>query len=372
MPVPNAETQLVNQPGQLARACAAVDPRGLMAIDTEFVRTNTYSGKLCIVQVAAGHEVFCVDELADLDTSPLWDLLCSEDGLRILHAPKQDLEVINVRHGRLLGPLFDTQTGAALLGHPAQVGYAALVKALLDVEVDKTHTRADWSRRPLAPELIAYAGADVLYLPEVYARLRESLEKLGRYAWAMEDSDRLRDPTLYTVNPDEAWQRLPGLARLPAPVQWRARRLARWRETYAMAADRPRQWILSDQALLDIALRNPATAEALGQCADVAPGFLRRQGEAVLAELAEANREVAGGVDLGLAPRPEVVDPVEIKRLGKVVENRARELGIAPEILATRKDLTALIRGDRQGRPLTGWRRDVIGTELATAADRLS
>ena len=213
-----------------------------------------------------------------MDTGPLWDLLCSGRGLRIVHAAKQDMEVAWVRHKRLPNPLFDTQIAAALVGQPAQVGYAGLVKALLDVDVDKTHTRADWSLRPLAPELIHYAASDVVHLPVVYALLREQLEKLGRYDWAVEDSARLVDPALYIVDPDEAWRRLAGIPRLPVPAQLRARRLARWREENAFRADRPRQWILSDKSLLDIAMRRPRTEAELAGCAEVAPGTAQAAG----------------------------------------------------------------------------------------------
>jgi ribonuclease D len=281
------------------------------------------------------------------------------------------MEVAWVRHKRLPNPLFDTQIAAALVGQPAQVGYAGLVKALLNVDVDKTHTRADWSLRPLGPELIHYAASDVVHLPAVYAMLREQLEKLGRYDWAVEDSARLVDPALYIVDPGEAWRRLAGIPRLPVAAQLRARRLARWREENALRADRPRQWILSDKSLLDIAMRRPHTEAELAGCAEVAPGTARRQGEAILAELDAADREYAGGTDLKQEARPDLVDPEQLKRIGKVVDDVAKALDLAPEILATRKDITAAIRGEPNLRPLTGWRRAVIGEPLLAAVSAL-
>lgn len=358
---------LVNQQSQLDDACAAISRDGLVAVDTEFARTTQFTPRLCLVQIAAGTQIFCVDELAGLDTRPLWDILCAGTGMRVLHAAKQDLEVAWVTHQRLPEPLFDTQIAAALVGHPAQVGYAALVKALLDVEVDKTHTRADWSQRPLRPELIAYANTDVIHLPTIYAQLGKELERLGRYAWAIEDSARLVDPDLYRNDPEGAWRRLPGLPRMPVAVQLRARRLARWREEQAIRADRPRQWIISDRALLDIAQRNPPDESALANCADLPAGVVRRQAGAVLAELAAAADELAGGTDLSQALRPELIDQAELKRLGKIVDEVAKMLGVVPEILATRKDLSALIRGERELRPLSGWRRSVIGEPLLAA-----
>lgn len=371
MPVLDLTGILVDQPSRLADACAVIAAEELLYLDTEFVRTTQFSPRLCLTQIAAGDRVFCVDELAGMDTAPLWDLLSAGRGLRIVHAAKQDMEVAWVRHKRLPAPLFDTQIAAALVGQPAQVGYAGLVKALLDVDVDKTHTRADWSLRPLAPELIHYAASDVVHLPLVYGILREQLEKLGRYDWAVEDSARLVDPALYIVDPNEAWRRLAGLPRLPVPAQLRARRLARWREENALRADRPRQWILGDKSLLDIAMRRPRTESELAGCAEVAPGTARRQGEALLAELDAADREYSSGTDLRQESRPELVDPGQLKRIGQVVDDVAKSLGLAPEILATRKDITAAIRGEPGLRPLTGWRRTVIGEPLLAAVSAL-
>ncbi len=364
MPVP--DPVLVDQPGTVARAVAAAADAPLIALDTEFVRTTQFAPRLCLVQFAAGAEIFCIDELAGLELAPLWDVLLA-DGLRILHAAKQDLEVIYLRYGRLPARIFDTQIAAALTGHPAQVGYAGLVQALLGIEVDKTHTRADWSLRPLAPALVAYGASDVLHLPEVYSRLRDRLEALGRYAWVEEDSARLIDPALYAVAPELAWRRLGVIPQLPVPAQLRARRLARLREELAIRSDRPRQWILTDRALLDIAMKAPADAVALAACDDVAPGFARRQAGRVLAEIEAAAAEFAAGTDLVQEPRAEAIDPALLKRLSRVTEACGRELGIAPELLATRRDLTAMVRGEDGARPLQGWRRDVIGVRLEDA-----
>lgn len=358
---------LIDRQEQLDDVCAGISAGELIAVDTEFARTTQFAPRLCVVQVAAGSGVYCVDEMAGLDTSRLWDLLCADAGLRVLHAAKQDMEVAWVRYRRLPRPLFDTQIAAGLVGHPAQLGYAALAKALLGLDIDKTHTRADWSFRPLAPELVAYAATDVLHLPAIHGLLTEQLRALGRYEWALEDSARLVDPALYENDPSTAWRRLTALGRMPVPAQLRARRLARWREELAVRADRPRQWILSDRALLDIALRNPADAEALGRCEDVPPAVVRRRASEILAELAAAAADLEAGTDLQQEARPDLVEPAAIKRLGKVVEKIGTALGIAPEILATRKDLTALLRGERELRPLSGWRRQVVGLPLLEA-----
>lgn len=359
---PPATHPLVTDPARLDQARAAVLASPLLALDTEFMRTNTYSAQLCLAQVGTRGEVWCVDELAGFDTEPLWQSIAASGALCVLHAAKQDLEVIRVRHRIMLPSLFDTQVAAALVGHPPQAGYGNLVKAVLGIELDKAHTRADWSRRPLDSELLRYAAEDVIHLPDLHDALVEALESAGRLDWALEDSRALLDPALYEVRPDEAWRRLAGLAFLAPEAQVRARRLAAWRESLAAARNRPRQWMLSDKSILDIARQAPDSLAALAACEEVAPGTVRNQGQAILAEVA------AAGSDDGIPPLvPDPPDQAEVKRLAKVVAAIAADLGIAPELLATRRDLIALLRGERDGRPLSGWRREVVGDALVAA-----
>lgn len=366
MPVPmsrpDTSSPLVSDAAQLDQARAGLREAPLLALDTEFMRTNTYAPQLCLSQVATRGDVWCVDELADFDTGPLWQAIATSGALCVLHAAKQDLEVIRIRHGIMLPSLFDTQVAAALAGHPPQVGYGNLVKAVLGIELDKAHTRADWSRRPLERELLRYAAEDVIHLPDLHDALVEVLEAAGRLDWALEDSRMLLDPALYEVRPDEAWRRLTGLAFLAPEAQVRARRLAAWREAVAASRNRPRQWILTDKSILDIARQAPDHLAALAACEEMAPGTVRHQGEAILAELA------AAGSDDGIPTLvPDPPDQAEVKRLAKIVSGIATELGIAPELLATRRDLVALMRGERDGRPLTSWRREVVGDALLSA-----
>ncbi|HHQ15079.1 MAG TPA: ribonuclease D, partial [Chromatiales bacterium] len=201
----------------------------VVAVDTEFNRTNTYRPQLCLVQLASTDRLGLIDMLADLDTEPLRRLLANSDGLKLFHAASQDMEVLQLSLGTLPNRIFDTQIAAGLLGYPAQMGYAKLVAELLDVELDKGATRTDWSRRPLSDTQLKYAAADVTWLLQVYEILRGKLQEAGRLAWAEEDSARLLDPSRYVVDPEQAWQRLPGIAYLPVDAQHRARALAKWR-----------------------------------------------------------------------------------------------------------------------------------------------
>jgi ribonuclease D len=286
----------------------------------------------------------------------------------ILHAAKQDLEALIRQMPRLPARLFDTQIAAAFLGHPPQTGYAALVEAELGQRIDKTQTRTDWSQRPLTPEQLHYAAEDVAYLGELHDILSGRLRERGREHWVTEDSAALLDPSLYSVDPERAWERLPALAHLAPAIQARARRLAAWRERRADAADRPRQWILPDAVLLEMAHRNPGSTAELATIQGLAPGTARRAGEDLLAELRRAAADLADGrMQITQVARTEAPDAAAMKRLGAVVQEIAKELGVSPELLATRKDLTALLRGARDIRPLSGWREAVVGRALLAA-----
>jgi ribonuclease D len=368
MPTPRHAARLISRQDELDACGAIIEQQDELPLDTEFARTDTFRPKLCLIQVATPGEMFCIDMLADLDSSRLWTSLASARHLTILHAAKQDLEVLMLRFGALPARLFDTQIAAGLLGHPPQTGYAALVQAELGVRLEKTQTRTDWTRRPLTAAQIAYAADDVAYLEELGRRLRQRLAGSGREAWALEDSAALLDTDLYRVHPESAWERLSGLEYQSVPVQARARGLAAWREERADRADRPRQWILSDQAIMALAAAGPGDLAAIEALNVMPPGVVRNSGEAILAVLREADAGLAAGrAALTQLARPAPLDNGNLRRLAAVVQKAAAELGIAPEILATRSEMTALLRGSRDLRPLQGWRRAVIGEALLAA-----
>jgi ribonuclease D len=368
MPTPELPVRLVAGQADLDAACAAIARHETLPLDTEFARTDTYRSRLCLIQAGTPEGLFCIDTLADLDLAGLWQAIAAPGRMKILHAAKQDMEVFLQRFGAPPGPMFDTQIAAALLGHAPQAGYATLVEAELGVRLDKTQTRTDWSRRPLTAAQIEYAANDVAYLPELAGRLRGRLVEAGREAWALEDSAALLDPSIYGVHPERAFERLSGLEYQPAPVQARARRLAAWREERASRSDRPRQWILADAALMALATANPRDVAAIEALGVLAPGLVRNSGEALLGELRQADADLAAGsLNLAQQARPAPTDNGQIKRLGAVVQKVAGELGVAPEILATRGDMAAMLRGARDVRPLRGWRRAVIGDALLAA-----
>ena len=356
----------IRDPVALQERIAAWPAGASIALDTEFVRERTYYPRLCLIQAMIGGEILLVDTLAIPDGGALARELAGAGRRKLVHAARQDIEALLPLTGEPIAPVFDTQQAAALLGFPAQVGYAELVRQVLGVELAKGHARTDWARRPLSPEQLAYAADDVRYLPPLEAALEERLSAAGRRAWLDEESMGLRDIALYRVEPEDAWRRLKGLERLDAQAFAAVHTLAAWRERRAMARDLPRGWILPDAAILELAVARPGTREALARVADVPPGATARTADELLAAIAAAPPPEARRDENGAGrPGPEQLQLQKIlqKRLGEI----ATELVIQPEVLATRRELVALARGDRDVPALRGWRREVVGERLLAA-----
>jgi ribonuclease D len=336
-----------------------------MGLDTEFLRERTYRAELCLVQVSATSDASCVDPLALTDLAPLARVLTSPRTIKVMHASRQDIEVLLPVTG-LVRPVFDTQIAAALAGLPAQVGYAELVRRLIGHELAKTHTRTDWSRRPLSPEQIEYALDDVRYLLPLKSLLEEELQKLGRLQWLAEEFRALDDARTFTTEPEEAWQRIKGLRGLDDERLRLAQRLAAWRERRAIERNRPRGWILDDTALREIVLQVPRSAQALSSITEVPAGVVKHCGEELLAcvqaaEIADPPPALQG------RQRPDPSKTALVKKLAALNQTVAADLGLSPEILATRRDLEQLADGRQDVAVLKGWRRGVIGDRMLAA-----
>ena len=368
MPAYNKQPRFIDTQKQLDALCDGLKDETIIAIDTEFVRTQTYFARLCLIQIATESHLVCIDVLADLNTAPFRELLTGGTSLKILHAAKQDLEAMHSTYDQLPEPIIDTQIAAGLLGHQTQIGYAKLVEELLGIQLEKGQTRTDWSRRPLTTAQTEYAIDDVLYLAEIHSILQSDLEAAGRYAWALEDSQCLTDRSLYESHPEDAWQRISSVAYLPVAIQSRARQLAAWRENQARKLDRPRQWILADKALLGIAEANPKDQTRLSQVPNLPSAIVRKQGKSLLEVVRQANQDVARDcIGFSQQSKPETPDKDTLKQLTSIVRDTADELGISPDLLATRRDIMALIRGHDDIRLLSGWRNAIIGDKLLEA-----
>lgn len=353
----------IDSPPALAELCERLRGSSWLALDTEFIRERTYYPQLCLVQVANEALVACIDPLVLTDLDPLLEIIYTPTVTKVLHAAQQDLEIFFHWRGAVPGPVFDTQLAATLLDQGEQVGYAALVKALLGVELDKSQTRTDWSQRPLAPEQLAYAFDDVRYLSAVYRMERAELERLGRLDWLAEDFKALCDPGNYTVNPPAAWRRIKGAHRLRGVQLAVLRALAAWREEQAVITDRPRRWLLGDDALLELARRMPRDLEQLKGMRGLES--VRRHSQAVVELIARARDEPPESWPRLPARQPlTAAQEALVDVMMAVVRLRGAQKGVSPQALASRKDLERLLGDDPDVPLLHGWRAALAGREV--------
>lgn len=335
-----------------------------VGLDTEFMREKTFYPQLCLIQVATGDGIHFADPLSTDDLDFFWDRLMACHW--VVHSARQDIEVLYHSAERMPKALFDTQIAAALLGYAPQLGYAGLVKALFDVELDKAHTRADWTQRPLPDAALAYAAEDVEYLLPACEILIDRLKKLDRLDWAKEDSAYLLQPQLYKGDFERAVDRLKGAKNLRGRARAAAARLASWREREAIRTDRPRQWIMKDAVLLEIATANPKNRNALEKINGLAPRTLHRTERTLLDILKAASRDN----DSYEPPRrPDEKQKVILKNMQTAVSACAEYIGIEAEIIAPKKELSASLNGSRDSRVFTGWRRELIGNTLLDMLD---
>lgn len=354
----------IDTPDALSQFLDETADARVLALDTEFIREKTYYPRLCLVQVAAGERIACIDPLVIEDLGPLWRRLADPDTLVLLHAGRQDIEVMYQACKVIPAPVFDTQIAAALCGYADQTGYAALVRDVLGVELDKSMTRADWSRRPLPAEALDYAADDVRYLHAVYEHLLERLRALGREDWLAPEFEALTHPAQYEVDPAEAWRRIRAAARMKPREVAVLRALAEWRENEAMRADRPRQWILKDDVLIFMAQRPPKNMAALLNVRGVEEGFAARHGEKLLAAI-EAARDAAPPENLPeMRERLTPAQEAHADLLMAALKAIAADNDLAPASIANRKEIERLVRGDRNLDVLRGWRKAAAGSKL--------
>lgn len=358
----------VDTPAACERLCAQLDAQPWLALDTEFIREDTYYARLCLIQIATPDRVTCVDPLPPaVALDPLLARIYDPAVRKVLHASHQDLEIFyHLRQGRLPAPIFDTQLAAALLGWPSQSSYATLVKDVLGVELNKAHARTDWSRRPLSPAQLDYAADDVRYLGPLHLELEQRLAAAGRLDWLLEDCGPLSDPTRYVNAPGDAWRRIRGTQHLTPRQLDLLQALAAWREQAACSEDRPRGWLLRDEALLEIACKAPEDLSALADLASIPRKAAERYGRTVIDLVRKANGRTVVSADSLAAARgaPTKEEKAMLKRMTDLVRTRAEELSVDPTAIAARKDLLGLMHGDTSPSLLQGWRKTVVGDDL--------
>ncbi len=359
----------------LADLCARLSQAPFVCVDTEFMRENTFFPDLCLVQVASPTEAAAIDPKADIDLTPLLDLLVKEEVLKVFHAGGQDLEIIYNLTGKTPTPLFDTQIAAMALGLGEQVSYANLVASYTNATLDKGARFTDWARRPLDKRQLDYAVCDVTYLAELFPKMLERLKRTGRGAWLDEEMMRLGDPANYANAPELAWKRLRLPNRKPE-VLGRLKALAAWREREAREKDVPRGRIMKDETLTDLAGNPPRRQDDLTKVRGLSAAW----GQNNIGE------RLIGAIEASTPMTPDEMPPREAARPGLTPDSslvadllklllkvRAKEADVAPKLIARSDDLEALAAGVREGLPmLSGWRNEVFGMDaLALVEGRL-
>ncbi len=357
---------LITDSATLANLCARLSDAPFVTVDTEFMRESTYYPELCLIQIADTEEAAAIDPMAPgLDLSPLLALLTdNEDVLKVFHAGGQDIEIIYNLTGKTPHPLFDTQVAAMALGQGEQIGYSNLVDSWLGIQVDKGARFTDWARRPLDARQIEYAIGDVTHLSAIFPKMLERLKKTGRGAWLDQEMERLADPANYANDPDLAWKRV-RVASRKADVLGRLKAIARWRELEAQAKDLPRGRIVKDETIADLAGHPPRKQADLAKVRGLSQTWASNDIGARLIAAIEGARPLS---DDELPPRDD--RKPGLGREGALVADllklllkiRARDIDVAPRLLARGEELEALAAGQRKGlQILEGWRYDQFG-----------
>lgn len=357
---------LIDDSETLSALCDRLAKSDFVAVDTEFMRENTYWPDLCLIQIADSNEAAAIDPKADgIDLQPLLDLLVhNEDVLKVFHAGGQDVEIVYNLTGKTPHPIFDTQIAAMALGMGEQIGYGNLVDAMLGRQLDKGARFTDWGRRPLEKRQIDYAIGDVTHLSEIFPKMLDQLRETGRGIWINAEMERLADAANYENDPEKSWQRVRIQSR-KADVLGRLKAVAAWREREAQEKDLPRGRLLRDEALADLAAHPPKNQKALGKVRGLPSSW--------------ANNDIGGRLMNVLdhaEPLPDDEMPPRKNRkpgLGKegalvadllklLLKIRSREIGVASRLIAKASELEALAAGQREEIGiLVGWRYEEFG-----------
>ncbi len=348
-----------------------------LALDTEFMRDSTYWPKLCLLQIAAPGVAAIIDPLADgIDLTPFFELIADPKIIKVLHAGRQDIEIFWNKGRVIPDPLFDTQIVAMVCGFGEAASYETLARKLAHAEVDKSARFTDWSRRPLTKRQLEYAQADVTHLRVIYEKLSAELTRSKRESWVAEEIEALKSQELYALDPTQAWKRLrPRTANKRFLTALAA--VAEWREREAQTRDIPRNRVLKDEVLLELAANPPEDGETLERIRSIPKGFASSKMGRSLLDAVAASKEAQPPV---LPAEPEhrrrrrEPSPAAVDLLKTLLRLRAEEARVAPRLIANAEDIERLAAGDDEGvAALTGWRRDVFGNDaLALRSGQLS
>jgi len=356
----------------LAEFCQRAAAAPFVTVDTEFMRERTYWAQLCLVQCATPDEAVAIDALAPgIDLSPLFRLLDDPRVLKVFHAARQDLEIFHHMTGKVPGPLFDTQVAAMVCGFGDAVSYETLAGQLAQVRIDKSARFTDWAQRPLSERQITYALADVVHLKKIYVTLAQRLTATNRASWLQEEMATLLDPATYRMDPEEGWRRFKPRTAKPRLLAV-LKEVAAWREREAQRRDVPRNRVIRDETVMDIAGHAPSSIEDLARVRGLSRSFADgRLGEDLLAAVRRGLALPESEIPI-LPPQvdlPPGLGPV-VELLKVILKMKCEEHGVATKLVASTADLERIAADDEAPVPaLHGWRREVFG-EAALALKR--
>lgn len=367
------QKQLIESQSEFEALCRQLTQNDRVAMDTEFLRVRTYYPKLCLLQIACGREITCVDPLrVDLGVDPFRHFLSSRQTMKVFHSARQDIEVLRQYCGLIPQGIFDTQIAAAMLGMGDQIGYAGLVESVTGMKLDKAHTRTDWCQRPLSAEQVEYARDDVRYLDALYQFLREELVKHDRLPWVLEECETLSHAALYDDEPDLAHKRMRCGQKLDPLGQGILKELATWRERTSQSKDLPRNWVIKDATMMEIARNKPKNLSNLAAVEGVSEALVRRDGITILklvqSVAGKKHHPVIWTEGDALQPEQKALRKRIVDYLAKV----SKETGISLSLLGTRQDVEQLIRGDRDVSLLHGWRNRLLAEGLTALFPHIS
>ena len=359
---------VITESALLAEYCADWKKATYITVDTEFMREHTFWPILCLVQVGGPDESVIIDPMAEgIDLTPLYDVLTDQNVLKVFHAARQDVELFHHLTGHVPSPLFDTQLAAMVCGFGDSVGYEKLAARLADAQIDKTLRFTDWARRPLTDRQLIYAVADVSHLRPIYDKLSAQLESNGRRSWIDEEMKILTSPSTYENEPENAWLRIKARNAKPRFLAI-LREVAAWREKEAQRRNVPRNRVIREEALTEIAASAPTNVDELARVRAISQKLAEGEmGRAILKVVQHA---------LSLSKESYPVPPKHIEKpigmaplmelLKVLLKMRCEQTGVAQKLVATVSDLERFAAGDEDSPLLSGWRLELFG-ELALA-----
>tara|TARA_A100000164_G_scaffold129268_1_gene114639 strand:+ start:129 stop:1277 length:1149 start_codon:yes stop_codon:yes gene_type:complete len=375
---------LITETSKLIDACERFSRDSFLAIDTEFMRERTYYPQLCLIQIAGKDEAVTVDALATkINLNPILDLMANHKIIKVFHACRQDMEIFFNLNRRIPFPVFDTQIGAMVCGYGESVGYDKLVRQITGVQIDKSSRFTDWSHRPLSKQQLNYALSDVTHLRTVYESLLNQLEKNGRINWLNEEFQNVLNPKTYDIPLDQIWKRLKIKNGRPKFLIL-VRELCAFREKEAQNRNIPRNRVIRDDILLDIAARSPRSSVDLAKVRSLSAPFAEgRLGKSILRVVAEAsNIPESDAPQLEKLNKPKPQKPALIELLKVLLKHKSEDNNVAQKLIASTADLEAIAENDNANvLALNGWRKDVFGDDalllksgkiaLSAAGDRI-